>query len=238
MKTSLFILLIGLPLFLFAQEGTKNFIDFNYIEVTGTAEMEIIPDEIYLKILVDEKDNKGKQSLEDLEKQMFRKLEKIGIDVSKELSIIDFTSNFKNYFLRDDKIFTRKEYQLIVHDGKTAGKVFQELEEIGISNISIEKVDHSKLDDFKKEVKVKAIKAAREKAVFMVEAIGQSIGGAIYIQEINNNVFQGRLAGVTSNIVIRGLSSVKQQNIVQEPQIEFEKINLEYSVLVRFELQR
>ena len=46
-----------------AQTGEKNFIDQNYIEVTGTAEMEIVPDEIYLKIVLSEKD-KGKKSLE------------------------------------------------------------------------------------------------------------------------------------------------------------------------------
>ena len=38
-----------------AQTGEKNFIDQNYIEVTGTAEMEIVPDEIYLKIVLSEK---------------------------------------------------------------------------------------------------------------------------------------------------------------------------------------
>lgn len=38
-----------------AQTGEKNFIDQNYIEVTGTAEMEIVPDEIYLKIVLSER---------------------------------------------------------------------------------------------------------------------------------------------------------------------------------------
>ena len=33
-----------------AQSGEKNFIDQNYIEVSGTAEMEIVPDQIYLKL--------------------------------------------------------------------------------------------------------------------------------------------------------------------------------------------
>ena len=42
---------------LFAQE--KNYIDQPYIEVTGKAEMEVVPDEIYLRIVINEKDNKG-----------------------------------------------------------------------------------------------------------------------------------------------------------------------------------
>lgn len=43
-----------------AQTGEKNFIDQNYVEVTGTAELEIVPDEIYLRIVISEKD-KGKK---------------------------------------------------------------------------------------------------------------------------------------------------------------------------------
>ncbi len=55
---------------LIAQTGGKNFIDQNYIEVTGKAEMEILPDEVYLRILLNEKDFKGKDFAE-IEKSMF-----------------------------------------------------------------------------------------------------------------------------------------------------------------------
>ena len=239
MKKTLFVLLAVMPLFLKAQPGQKNFIDLNYIEVTGKADMDIVPDEIYLKILVDEKDNKAKQSVEDLEKQMIKKLQAIGIDVSKDLSIQDFTSNFKNYWLRDNKIYTSKEYQLIVHNGKIAGEVFRGMEGLGISNISIEKVDHSKLDEYKKEVKVNAIKDGKEKASAMATAIGQSIGRAVFIQEQNFGISDNRVAqalqGRVYGMSVRAPGSIQEEDT--EPDIEFEKIHIEYSVLVRFELK-
>jgi len=234
MKRIVLLLMLLSPFFLNAQTGEKNFIDLNYIEVTGQAEMEVVPDEIYLKIIVNEKDSKGKENLEELEKEMIKKLEEIGVDVSKELSIKDFASNFKNYWLRDNKIFTSKEYQLTTHDGQTTGKVFQVLESLGISNISIEKVDHSKIEEFKKEVKVKAMVAAKEKAGMMAEAIGQEIGKAIFIQEQNFG-YRPRTEALSSNIRIRGISS--DQDVAPFPEIEFEKINLAYSVLARFELK-
>ncbi|MBN1821617.1 MAG: SIMPL domain-containing protein [Prolixibacteraceae bacterium] len=234
MKTIFYFILMFFPFLLSAQTGNKNFIDLNYIEVTGQAEMEVIPDEIYLNIFLNEKDSKGKENLEELEKEMIKKLEKIGIDVSKDLSISDFASNFKNYWLRDNKIFTSKQYQLITHDGATTGKVFKELESIGISNISIEKVDHSKIEDFKKEVKIKAMVAAKYKAGSLAEAIDQEVGKAIYIQELNNNVYP-RMMEKVSNIVIRGVSTLSNESA--PPDIEFEKINLEYSILARFELK-
>ena len=50
-----------------AQE--KNFLDKPYIEVTGKADMEVTPDEIYVRIVINEKDNKGKVSVEHLVEQ-------------------------------------------------------------------------------------------------------------------------------------------------------------------------
>ncbi len=236
MKKIILIVLTTFTLNSFAQTGTKNFIDQNYIEVTGKAEMEVVPNEIYLKIIVDEKDFKGKEQIEDIEKSMIGKLSEIGIDVSKKLAVKDMVSNFRNYWLKSSTINSVKEYQLMVDNAKTAGQVFQGLESIGISNITIEKIDHSDIQNFRTEVKVQAIKAAKEKATLLTNAINQNLGKAIYIQEINNQVFnalQGRAAGM-SNIVVRGFND--KMKMEQEPDVEFEKIKLEYSILVRFEI--
>lgn len=215
-------------------QNEKNFIDQNYIEVTGKAEMEIIPDEIYIDILIQEKDNKGKTSVEDLEKKMLKKLIEIGIDVEEDLSVSDFSSNFKSYFIKKNDILTSKQFQLIVHDAAKAGLVFQELEALEISNLNISKVDHSKITEFRKEVKVKAVQAAKEKASEMSEAIGQSIGKALYIQEMGEPYMASRNLGYANKIMVRGVSSLESAQIT--PEIQFEKIKLEYSVLVRFSL--
>lgn len=94
----------------YGQEPGKNYIDQNYIEVTGYAEKQITPNRIYLKILINEKDIKGK-TLEQIEKSMMAKLQDIGIDVSKDLVIKDFISNFKNYWILKSDILLTKEYQ-------------------------------------------------------------------------------------------------------------------------------
>jgi hypothetical protein len=236
MKKVILIVFVVFSLNCFSQTGIKNFIDQNFIEVTGKAEMEIVPNEIYLKIIINEKDFKGKQNLEEIEKLMTEKLTAIGIDVSKKLAIKDMASNFRNYWLKSSKINTLKEYQLTVNNAKIAGHVFQELESLGISNISIDRIEHSEIQKFRTEVKVLAIKAAKKKATILTNAIDQNIGEAIFIQELNSQVYnalQGHVAGL-SNIVVRGYS--KKSKIEQEPEIEFEKIKLEYSILVRFEI--
>ena len=145
-------------------------------------------------------------------------------------------SNFRSYWILKSDIQLAKEYQLLVRDAKLAGKVFAELQTIGISGISIERVDNSKLLDYKKEVKVNAIKAAQDKAKALTAAIGQNVGKAIYIQEMDNgyyNPMEGRAAGLQ----VRGVNSLSSAYEASEPDIEFEKIKLEYSILVRFELK-
>jgi len=238
MKRTVLIAFVVFALSSFAQTGEKNFIDQNYIEVTGNAEMEIIPDEIYLKIVVNEKDFKGKEDLQKLEKSMLETLSGIGIDISKQLEIRDMASNFQKYWLKGTEINSVKEYQLKVESAKTAGLVIRELEALGLSNISVDKIDHSKMQELRTEVKIMAIKAAQEKAVSLTEAIGQKAGKAIYIQEMNNQVYralQGQVAGM-SNIVVRGYGYTDKLKM-EEPDIEFEKIKLEYSILVRFAME-
>lgn len=226
----LILIFVILPFLSHAQIGDKNFIDQNYMEVTGKAEMEVAPDLVYIKILVNEKDNKNKTALADREKLMVAKLKELGIDTNKDLLIKDMASNFKAYWLTKDEIYLSKEYQLLVRDGKTASKVFIELEKLGISNVSIDRVESSKMQTYRRDVKVDAVKAAKEKAEALASAIGQTVGKAMYIQEL-----EGMIPMTANTIMIRGASSLYGSTAA--PEIEFEKIRLEYSVLCRFELK-
>ena len=106
-----------------AQVGTKNFIDQPYIEVNGLAKREIIPDLIYVNIIISEKDNKGKASVENQESQMLKKLKELGINTEKDLSILDFSSNFEDYWYKRKDIFTSKAYELTLHSGNEVAKV-------------------------------------------------------------------------------------------------------------------
>lgn len=236
MKKSLCILILSIPFLVSAQTGPKNFIDQNYIEVTGKAEIEVAPNLIYLRIILDEKENKGKISLGDMEKRMIDKLTEIGVDIEKDLAIKDLTSNFKFYLLLKTDIILSKEYILTVYDAKSAARVFVEFQKIDISNISVAKLDHTDIEKFRKEVKILAIKAAKDKAEYLALAIDQSIGRAIFIQELQANSFSNQ----NTNILIRGTpgaSSIYGSRAPSLPNIEFEKLRFEYSIQVRFELK-
>lgn len=140
------------------------------------------------------------------------------------------SSNFKFYFLAKDQIFLSKEYQLLVSTGKMAGRVFVEMEKMGISNISIERLDNSKIEDYRNEVKVNAIKAAKSKAELLAVAVNQTIGRAIYIQELE--MYQPMM--MSNTMMVKAGSYMDEE---AELDIDFEKIKLEYSILCRFELK-
>ena len=234
MKNLLLLLTVLFSSVAFAQNGEKNFIDQNYIEVVGKAEMEVTPDRIYIQIRLNEKDLKNKESLVEKESDMIKKLEEIGIDVSKDLLVKDISSSFKYYLITKNEILLSKEYQVLVRDSKIVSKILIEIEKVGISNISIERVENSKITEFRKEVKINAIKAAKEKAEYLANAVNQQIGRAIYIKEIDNN--NGFITGASNTILIRGSSSLYGSK-ASTPDIEFEKIKLEYSILCKFELK-
>jgi len=226
-----------------AKAQEKNFIDQNYIEVTGKAELEVAPDMIYLKIVLRDKSNKDKLPLPEIEKKMIEKLTEMGIDVGKDLSLVDFASNLRAYVLKTNEVMLTKQYQLIVRDAKTLQKVFFECQELGISNVSITKLEHSNIEQYRKEVKVLAVKAAKEKAEALVLALNQKIGKAIYVLEadhlnqykVSNRLQEHRRFDSNSNMAVK----YRPTNIANEEDIdiEFEKIKLESTFLVRFALE-
>jgi len=231
MKTTIFIMLFSFTVWGFSQTGEKNFIDQNYIEVIGKAEMEIPPNLIYISINLNEKEMKGKISIEEMERKMITKLTEIGVDIEKELVVKDLASNFKFFLMLQTDIIQTKEYILTVHDAKTAAKVFIELQKIDISNLNINKLDHTEIEQYRKEVKVLAIKAAKEKAESLAMAVDQSTGRALYIQELGADYSSEQVA----NVLLRGAPGLVASAAM--PDLEFEKIKIGYSIKVRFELK-
>ena len=234
---NLFLLICLIFLSISGMTQQKNFIDQPYLEVTGSADSLVTPNEIYIKILLAEKDSKDKVSVEDLEIKMVNALKTLGIDLDKDLSTTDIASNFKSYLLKNKDILKTKQYILKVGDGLIASKVFINLEQLGISNTSIEKVTHSNLENIKNIIRTKAVENARTRALAIVKPLQQNIGSAIQISDNEpyyaNQQLQGRVAGIT----LRGNSYTQEVSLANIPKIEFEKINVTANIQVKFILK-
>jgi len=217
---------------IFAQE--KNFIDQNYIEITARAEREVAPDEIFLNIKINEKDNKGKASLEKQEKDLFKRLSSLGIDLKEDLQIMDISTLLQKYLLKRDVVITSKSYLLKVHSTEMLIRVFQELESLSIPEVSIEKTSLSNMDEVRQEVMVMAAKSAKQSAEALAKSLDRKLGNAIFIQSYDNypRLFK-------STAAVRGTANLEMESedAFTAPALDFEKIKFEQSVLIRFSLE-
>jgi len=229
-KISFILLLTFMTIQSYSQ--TKNFIDKPYITTIATVDTLVVPDKIYLSILITEKDTRGKVSVEELENRMNTKLIDLGIDTKKQLSLSDVASNFKNYLLRKKDVLKNKAYTLLVFDAETAGKVMVALESIEISNVQLDKTEYSKIEQLKIELRQKAVSKAITQAKFMLEPLDQNLGKAIFISDTYSGY--SRAQGNVSDIRIYSSINKEQYDPIA---IEFEKIEIKSTITVNFEIE-
>lgn len=204
----------------------------SYIQVNGHAEREVTPDEFYLSIVLDERDSKGKISLENQRREMTAELKRLGVDVEKQLKV----ANLSSEFFKKKSSVARAKYQLQLGSAAEVAKVWQALDALNISNVSIQKVTHSKLAQFKSEIRIEAIRNARENARTLAEAIDQQIGSCFYIYDNNNdNLYYYDNSVMVRSMKIRGTAGVEEA--AEEEVVEFKNIKIEYNVQTKFVLE-
>ncbi|MBS9462813.1 SIMPL domain-containing protein [Flagellimonas sp. 389] len=211
---------------------TKNFLDVPYLETSARVDTLVTPDKIYLNITIQEKDSKGRKSVEEQENQMATRLKALDINLDKQLVIKDLSSNFKKYFLRQKEVLKSKQYSLLVYSGKKAGEVMVALEKLDISNTYLEKTEYSKMDALELELKSKAVKKAKKKAKALTSPLGQTVGAAIHILDVSTPYYP------RYNQAPRMEMKTMAKDVAEaEPlDIDFEKIKVETSVNVKFKI--
>ena len=228
-------LLISAAFTTFGQNITDAGVEKPFIEVTGTAEKEIIPDEIYIAITIRER-NEGREkiTIDKQEADLLEALKNIGISV-ENLSLSDANADYIRVRWTKKDVITKAGYVIKVGDAQTVGKVFEKLDELKIEDAYISKVSHSKLEEFKKDVRIMAIKAAKEKADYLLAAIGQQTGKALKVYEVLNPRMD------ETNINIRGARTESSLNYIEgvkvkevDKEIQFQKIKLQAAIYVKF----
>ena len=207
----------------FAQEAE------NFIQVNGSAEIEVIPNQFFLSITLDQNDSKGRVDIDQQRRQMLSVLKSIGIDTEKQLTIANISSN---YFKRGISLSVAK-YQLLLTTAEQVIAVYDKLGEIGVSDISISRVSHSDIEQYKSDCRKQAIQNAKKVATELAEAVNQSIGSCIYIYDSNRGITP---TYYNDGVVLMRAKAVSNNIQEQEEPIEFKKITLSYSVNAKFRL--
>lgn len=227
MKTTFTCAFLLIAFLNFGQSKTSIADEIPHIEVMGTAEMEVIPDEIFIQFTLKEKnESKTKNTIESQEEQLKSQLNANGIDL-KNLYLSDANSDYVKVSWRKKEVVTEKDYTLKVSDAAVVSQVFMILEKLQILDAFIAKVNHSKMVDFRKEVKIKAIQAAKEKADYLLESIGEKTGKPLVVKEFENETINAR-----SNVALKGFVS----NESDDHAVQFKKIKIQTSIYVKFSI--
>ena len=127
-----------------------------YIEVTGKAELEIEPNEIYLLIRLKEfEENRQKTTLEQLDKDFQSAMKETGVDRSRIL-LADVGTNLGRIARRDKDAFRSKSYQIKFTSAAELEKVVEKLEPVKVDFADITRLSHSDIDKLNADLKVKA----------------------------------------------------------------------------------
>ncbi|WDF54988.1 SIMPL domain-containing protein [Mucilaginibacter sp. KACC 22063] len=202
------------------------------IEVSGSAEQEVTPDIIYVSVSLKEyMDGRNHISIDALERQLQSAVANAG--VAKE----DFTiSNVSAYNYAQKKknpdFLASKQYRIKLHDLNRYNQIISAVDPKAIQSTGIESYDYSKIEALKRDLKIKALLAAKEKATYLTSSIGDHVGNALDIQEVDNETFP--------QPVYRTMMMSKAADAEAMPpapqDIDVKTIKLSYQIRATFEL--
>ena len=198
------------------------------VAVNGQSQIRVLPDEIYLSIRLDESDTKGRLPIEEQRRKMFSALKRAGVDAEKQLSVQDMSSSY----FRRSRSLEATLYELKLSSADAVRKVFDELDAVGITNVNVTRTSHSNMDGLRSEARQKAIQNAQQRARELAEAIGQSIGACYEISDYTTSV----QPVYRKNMLMATATAMDTVAAEAEPDVQFEQIEISYSVSAKFYL--
>ncbi|MEJ7778273.1 MAG: SIMPL domain-containing protein [Daejeonella sp.] len=206
------------------------------IEVTGTAEAEVTPDILYIGMSLKEyfrdANNKKKVEIEELERQLQEAVLKAGIP--QENFTINNISSYTTWWekKKNTEFLARKQYRIKVTDLSKFNEIMSAVDPKGIEYSNIESYDYSKIETLKRDLKIKALQAAKDKASYLITSIGGNLGTPLDIQEINNEYYPQPV--YRANAMMKTSDSAESAAM---PDIDFKKIKLTYQMRAVFEIK-
>jgi hypothetical protein len=221
-----------------------------FIEVSGTSETEVTPDEIYVTITLQERtESKEKLTIEKQEEDLKAGIKELGIDISN-LVLNAANADYRKIKAKQKDVVTSKCYNLKVGNADMVDKVYKLLDKINAYDAYISKLTHSKITELTKENRIKAIKAAKDKAGYLAMAVGNYIGSPLQLTETLNSVesdpyggyYYGRNGYLSSN-VSQSYNNYSSGGVSENytgagnDEISIRKIKIKSSFLVKYEIK-
>lgn len=216
------------------------------ITVTGSAELEIVPDEIYIEVQLKEYEKQGshvKVSIDKIKRNFLAGVQSAGIPDSL-VTVASYTGYSENYWWRRHKkdeesdMFATITYQLKLKSTRQMDDLVNTLDDDATENFYITKTNNSRATEIRKQLKIDAIKAAKDKALYLTGAIDEKLGHAITITETDNSFVPYYFRSVVSNSMSNSVNTASGGggNNDNSSAPGFNKIKYRFEVTVIFEL--
>lgn len=211
------------------------------VTVSGSAEMDIVPDEIFVQVdLKEYKKGGGKQDIEVIKNNFLSACKSIGIADSL-ITIASYEGNNYNYWRwkrkRDQELYASISYQVKFKDSNKMDELIEKLDDEATTNFRIVKTSHSRIQDFRKQLKIEAVKQAKQKGIYLTEAIDEKLGEAITIQEPDENSMYYYTLNKMANTSLKEKKMIDGSSEDENAAIDFKKIRLKYDVTIVFALK-
>jgi len=163
------------------------------IEVSGIAEKEVEPDEVYFTLTVQEYKKGGKKiSLDAMEKYLIRRAHSIGIK-KEDLKLDNLTAYSYNYYYygysykRRDDIYATGNYRIKLKSTVQMDKLLDKNDSINVTYAYLSSFSTSKKEQYNDELREKALKITRDKAIKLLAAVGEEVGQVVAITDEGNS---------------------------------------------------
>ncbi|RYG35637.1 MAG: DUF541 domain-containing protein, partial [Chitinophagaceae bacterium] len=166
------------------------------------------------------------------EDKLLQKLKENGFDI-QNLSLSGAGGELQYRVFRKDQVLTEKTLLMKVKSAGEVNKLFQLLDELGIEDAAIVKTSHSAIEKLRREVKIQAMKAAKEKADYLLTAIGEQTGKPLVIREQDNTIYP---ANIYSNVAVRQEAAYDKAGGLQD-EVAFTKIKIRYEIFAKFAIK-
>jgi len=225
----------------FSQVVTPDGKQVRSINVNGSAELEIVPDEIYVQVELREYDKKNgaKVDIDQIKSEFLKAAMGVGI-ADTNISVQSYQGWDGNYWWykknkkKNPDMKASIVYQVKLSNTRKMDELVQKLDDEATQNFSIARVSHSRVTELRKQLKIQAVKAAKEKAIYLAEAINEKVGEAITINEPNEiNYYPPPMY---ANRMMKA-EAVGNQAAGDSPEVDFKKIKLKFEVNVVFALK-
>lgn len=230
-----------IPLFIFiASSIFAQNIHVPYIEVTGSAEMSVTPDQVELDITLVHPHN-VKTAIEELDKEIADALEAHGIPESALTYVSVDNPYYWYYWWWEYRHYSNtKTYKLKLDCSKYDFSFINDIRSDRIQSIHISSSTHSKVTEYRRQVKIEAMLAAKDKANDLLECIGQKVGDVLevieVIQPVNNNYWGSYYnQDITSNCIVSQPSSSSGSSASQGAAY-IPTIKLRFEIKAKFEI--